>query len=75
MKKVAVLGSTGMLGSTMTKLLENENYQVTEFNKKSISVTGNNVSYPFDALHSNQLNELLGKFHFDYRKYHLEIRH
>lgn len=66
MKKVAVLGSTGMLGSTMTKLLENENYHVTEFNKKGISITGNNIFYPFDALHSNQLNELLGKFHFDY---------
>jgi dTDP-4-dehydrorhamnose reductase len=66
MNKVAVLGTTGMLGSTITRHLENEKFHVTEFNRKGVSVTGNNNFYSFDALHSNKLHELLGKFHFDY---------
>ena len=39
MIKVAVLGSTGMLGSSITRVLENESVTVYEFNRFGISIT------------------------------------
>ena len=36
MTKVAVLGSTGMLGSTLTSVLENQIETVYEFNRSGI---------------------------------------
>ena len=66
MYRVGVLGSTGMLGSTLTKLLESENYQISEFNRKGISVTGQNATYMFDVAMTENLDKLLRKSQFDY---------
>jgi dTDP-4-dehydrorhamnose reductase len=50
MKRVAVLGSTGMLGSTLTKYLAESNHQVIEFNRKGFSVNRENQAHELDAL-------------------------
>jgi dTDP-4-dehydrorhamnose reductase len=49
MKKVAILGSTGMLGSTLTSYLGNSKYEIIEFNRKGISVNVDNQAEKLDA--------------------------
>jgi dTDP-4-dehydrorhamnose reductase len=49
MLKVAVIGSSGMLGSTMAKVLENDQLDVYEFNRTGIPVTNKSNIYKFDA--------------------------
>jgi dTDP-4-dehydrorhamnose reductase len=49
MKRVAVLGSTGMLGSTLTKYLGKSIHQVIEFNREGSPVNKENQAYRFDA--------------------------
>jgi dTDP-4-dehydrorhamnose reductase len=49
MAQLAVLGSTGMLGSTLTRVLENHFKNIYEFNRDGISVTGNNEAVIFDV--------------------------
>jgi dTDP-4-dehydrorhamnose reductase len=53
MTKVAVLGSTGMLGSTLTRVLENQFETIYEFNRSGISVTGNNQARAIQVADSN----------------------
>lgn len=66
MLTIGILGSTGMLGSTMTHVLENKPFLITEFNKEGLSVTGNNESHAFDALIDSNLDSLHQNYRFDY---------
>ena len=66
MLTIGILGSTGMLGSTITYVLENKPYLITEFNKQGLSVTGNNESHTFDALIDSNLELLSKNNRFDY---------
>ena len=56
----------GMLGSTMTYVLEDKPFLIIEFNKYGLSVTGNNKSHPFDALIDSNLDSLYQNYRFDY---------
>lgn len=49
MKRVAVLGSTGMLGSTLTTYLRNSKHQVVEFNRQGIPVDKVYQAHRLDA--------------------------
>ena len=66
MLTIGILGSMGMLGSTMTYVLENKPFMITEFNKEGLSVTGNNESHAFDALIDSNLDSLYQNYRFDY---------
>jgi len=66
MAKVAVFGSTGMLGSTLTRFLESKFKTVYEFNRSGISVTGSNVSKKIDVTSAFNPNEILGELKVDY---------
>jgi dTDP-4-dehydrorhamnose reductase len=41
-KKIAILGSSGMIGSGITRRLTELGHNITEFNRQSVSVTGSN---------------------------------
>ncbi len=60
MTRVAILGSTGMLGTALTKVLERDFEGVTEFNRIGKSVTGKNQVVFLDVLKSH---DLLAKFY------------
>lgn len=45
MKKIAILGSTGMIGSGVTKRLSELGHAISEFNRAGISVTGSNPAF------------------------------
>lgn len=49
MLKVAVVGSSGMLGSTVAKVLEDNLFDVFEFNRTGIPVTRKGKVYKFEA--------------------------
>ena len=49
MIKVAILGSTGMLGSALTRYLGNEAIDICEFNRSGTSITKNNDAKKFDV--------------------------
>ena len=48
MKKVAILGSTGMIGSGLSCAMAEEGIQITEFNRRAISVNPIHNSFHFD---------------------------
>ena len=64
MESVVILGSTGMLGSTLTRYMERVFPSVTELNRMGRSVTGRNRSIEFDVLKDNNLSKsfLIPKF-------------
>jgi dTDP-4-dehydrorhamnose reductase len=66
MTKVAVLGSTGMLGSTLTRVLENQFETIYEFNRTGISVTGKNQARVIEATDSNCIMTGFNGLEFDY---------
>jgi dTDP-4-dehydrorhamnose reductase len=66
MARVAVLGSTGMLGSTLTRILERDFASVTEFNRSGRSVTGANHVETLDVLDSYDLFEKFNDSKIDY---------
>lgn len=66
MTRVAILGSTGMLGSTLTRVLENNVEQVYEFNRSGLSFTGNNLAWKFDVFAFNKILDDLSKLNVDY---------
>ena len=66
MIKVAILGSTGMLGSTLTRYLENEPVDICEFNRSGTSITKNNEAKKFDITIDANLFHDLKKIKFDY---------
>lgn len=65
MKKVIVLGSTGMLGSTVAQYLKSENLSVTEVNSTGRSIISQKA-YQYDILinKTSDLKELIYKHDF-----------
>ena len=66
MTKVAVLGSTGMLGSTLTHVLESQFETIYEFNRLGKSVTGNNQCRSIDVTNANSLEGIFKGLNIDY---------
>jgi dTDP-4-dehydrorhamnose reductase len=66
MARVAVLGSTGMLGSTLTRILEQDFSSVIEFNRSGKSITGKNKAITLDALGNFNFMDKLGGLEIDY---------
>jgi dTDP-4-dehydrorhamnose reductase len=64
--KVAILGSTGMLGSCLTKFLESEVDELHEFNRSGTSITGRNKSSKFHIFEGIDLVDIFNEFKFDY---------
>ena len=66
MVKVAILGSTGMLGSTLTRVLEKDFGEVLEVNRTGKSVTGNSKVLILDVLKEYNLYENFMGHEIDY---------
>jgi dTDP-4-dehydrorhamnose reductase len=66
MTKVAVLGSTGMLGSTLTRVLENQFETIYELNRSGISATGKNQTRVIEVTDSNCLLTSFNGLKVDY---------
>jgi dTDP-4-dehydrorhamnose reductase len=67
MARIGVLGSTGMLGSALTRVLSSRNHDVIEFNRSGHSVVGNQIVKELDASWSeNQLATQIMKSEVDY---------
>lgn len=66
MSRIAILGSTGMLGSTMTRVLEQEFGSVVEFNRSGESVTGNNNAIRLNLLEEYDLQSLFKNLEVEY---------
>jgi len=66
MSRVAVLGSTGMLGSALTRYLENESIDICEFNRSGASITKNNEAKKFDVTTNVNLFRDFKNLKFDY---------
>ncbi len=65
MKKIAILGSTGMIGSGLTRGLAVEGFDVTEFNRSGESVISGNSAKEFD-IHNATDENLSVLSDFDY---------
>jgi dTDP-4-dehydrorhamnose reductase len=61
---IAILGSTGMIGSASTFYLSSLGHSVIEVNRKGVSITGENEVRKFDVL-NNSVNELLNSLPSD----------
>ena len=66
MSRVAILGSTGMLGSTLTQVFEREFDAVIELNRTGISVTGSNNVVTLDVLQKFDLQKTFSDLRIDY---------
>ena len=67
MARIGVLGSTGMLGLALTKVLNSRNHEVIEFNRSGQSVVENGIVKELDATWSeNQLAAQILKSEVDY---------
>jgi dTDP-4-dehydrorhamnose reductase len=66
MAKVAVFGSTGMLGSALTRLLQSKFETIFEFNRSGTSVTGKNFTKPIDITTNYNIEESLNGLEIDY---------
>ena len=66
MVNVAVLGSTGMLGSALTRGLENSSTTVYEFNRPGISVTKKNESRKLDVVTDKDFTKSFNGLKLDY---------
>jgi dTDP-4-dehydrorhamnose reductase len=66
MKRVAILGSTGMLGSAITRFMETQNIEVTEFNRLGKSINGKNTAIKIDVLGSYELNNVFKGIEIDF---------
>lgn len=66
MANVAILGSTGMLGSTVTQVMQNKFNTIYEYNRTGISVTGMNQAEFFDVTKISSLASLFNdkKIHY-----------
>jgi dTDP-4-dehydrorhamnose reductase len=49
MKRIAILGSTGMIGSGVSRRLSELGHPISEFNRAGISVTGSNAAFKFNV--------------------------
>ena len=66
MANVAILGSTGMLGSTITRVMQSSFNNVYEYNRAGISVTGINKTEVFDVTKISNLSSLFNDKKIDY---------
>ena len=66
MANVAILGSTGMLGSTITRVMQSSFNNVYEYNRAGISVTGINKTEVFDVTKISSLSSLFNDKKIDY---------
>jgi len=66
MANVAILGSTGMLGSTLTRVLQGNFNTVYEYNRSGISVTGINYSEVLDVTKTSRLSSLFRNKKIEY---------
>ena len=65
--RIGVLGSTGMLGSVLTKVLFAQGHEVVEFNRTGQAVVEENLTVEIDATWSDErLAGQFGKFELDY---------
>ena len=58
---IAILGSSGMIGSAANLYLSKLNYRIIEVNRSGISITGSNETRKFDVL-TDSVDELLKSF-------------
>ena len=64
--KIAILGSTGMIGSGVTQGFSHQGFDVTEFNRSGKSVVTSNQGNNFEALEFTHLNDFNVFSGFDY---------
>jgi dTDP-4-dehydrorhamnose reductase len=65
-KKIAILGSTGMIGSGITQGFSHQGFDVTEFNRSGKSVVSSNRGNNFDVLEFTHLDDFSVFGEFDY---------
>jgi dTDP-4-dehydrorhamnose reductase len=65
-KKIAILGSTGMIGSGITQGFSHQGFDVTEFNRSGKSVVTSNRGNNFNVLEFTQLDDFSVFGEFDY---------
>ena len=66
MIKIAVLGSTGMLGSALTQVLEKQFQYIYEFNRSGVSATGKNEARTIEVTETNEVSSCLNGLQIDY---------
>ena len=66
MKKIAILGSTGMIGSGVTQGFNYHDFEVIEFNRAGKSVVTSNLSHKFEAIEFTHLDDFEIFKGFDY---------
>ena len=66
MKKIAILGSSGMIGSGITKRLSELGYDITEFNRQGVSITGTNNAIQMAVRKVDDAHSLEALKSFDY---------
>lgn len=66
MTRVAILGSTGMLGSALTRILQRDFAGIIEFNRINKSVTGKNEVVFLDVLKRYDLNVIFHGLNIGY---------
>ena len=66
MKKIAVLGSTGMIGSGLIAAMAESNFDIIEFNRAGKSTTPGTISRKIDVLTDDWQKELQLSEPFDY---------
>ena len=66
MKRIAILGSTGMIGSGVTQGLSNSGYAITEFNRSGRAVRGENEAHQFNVSTENLRSQIASLSDFDY---------
>ena len=63
---MAILGSTGMLGSTLTRVFQHDFGSVLEVNRSGVSITGSNQAISLDVLKKYSLQDKLVDLKIDY---------
>lgn len=66
MVNVAILGSTGMLGSTVTRVMQDNFNTIYEYNRSGISATGMNKTQVFDVTKTSSVSSLFNDKKIDY---------
>lgn len=65
-KKIAILGSSGMIGSGITRRLSELGHDITEFNRQGTSTTGSNKAVEINIKKIDDLQSLEALGGFDY---------
>lgn len=66
MARIAVLGSTGMLGSALSQLLSSNSHDVFEISRSMKPVVEDNSLLQIKSLEKSEIYELFNKHEFDY---------